>query len=342
MSADGYEIRAYAEADREEILELQTHHWGDDPERNAAYLRWKYYENPYVDEPCITLALHRGRVVGMRGMYGARWRVGEDGETFDAPCAGDVVIDPDHRQRRLFDRMMAAAEAELARRGYGLAFNTSASAITYVSSLRLGWKGIGPLGMVAREPGFRSRLAARLGWRGPRFDAEQPRPKAMADLVVRACRDARIRHERDPSYLEWRFRNPFARYAFLFERDDSDALAGFLVLQRPARDRTRWRIVDAEAIEDAVHSRLLARALACGRGARVETWSAGAPASRRDELEARGFRHRKEAGFLGRARPTVLVRRLATPDASLPEALRHDALLDGRRWDMRMLFSDAY
>ena len=37
MSGAEYEIRPYADADRDRVLELQRHHWGDHAERNAAF-----------------------------------------------------------------------------------------------------------------------------------------------------------------------------------------------------------------------------------------------------------------------------------------------------------------
>ena len=43
----GYEIIKYRPEYRSQVLELQTHMWSPDMNINAAYLDWKYYDNPY-------------------------------------------------------------------------------------------------------------------------------------------------------------------------------------------------------------------------------------------------------------------------------------------------------
>jgi hypothetical protein len=44
---------------------------------HAAYFRWKYAENPFLDQTILQLAVSGGRVVAMRGMFGAVWQVDE-------------------------------------------------------------------------------------------------------------------------------------------------------------------------------------------------------------------------------------------------------------------------
>src|SRR3712207_6320470 len=121
------EIVRYRPEHKAAVVELQTHHWGSDRALNAAYLEWKYERNPYLPGGLIHLALSDGRVVGMRGLYGARWEAGSPWEACLAPCAADLVIAPRHRNRGLAARIMQAAAADLAAGGLPYALNLSAN-----------------------------------------------------------------------------------------------------------------------------------------------------------------------------------------------------------------------
>ena len=80
----------------EPIAHLQLHLWGGDVAANKAYFRWKYLDNPYCDEPVISIAEKDGDVVGMRGALGAVWQIGPAYEP--AFCLGDTVVSPGHRK----------------------------------------------------------------------------------------------------------------------------------------------------------------------------------------------------------------------------------------------------
>ena len=71
-----YEIVKYTPEFKGQVVELQKHLWGADVALNAAYLEWKYEQNPYEDTPLIHLALCGGEVVGMIGRFGGRWQIG--------------------------------------------------------------------------------------------------------------------------------------------------------------------------------------------------------------------------------------------------------------------------
>ena len=120
---------------------------------NAAYLEWKYQDCPYQQPPLIYLALQGGEVVGMRGIHGARWYAGEDAATEDVGCAGDMVVVPAHQNRGLFRQINDAAMRDLAVRGHRLVFNFSAAPVTFLRSLRAGWRLAGGYRTVARPPG---------------------------------------------------------------------------------------------------------------------------------------------------------------------------------------------
>ena len=119
------------------------------------------------------------------------------------------------------------ALAVLAAEGVSVVANFSAAPITYLRSLRSGWRAVG-----SYAPWARDRVAGD-GRRPPSTAGSVmleagPRPTPMADLV-RRCEDPHsIRLERSRSFFEWRYRNPLSHYHFLYA--ESDPLEGYLVL----------------------------------------------------------------------------------------------------------------
>jgi GNAT superfamily N-acetyltransferase len=370
----GYDIVAYAPEFDAQIVQLQTHLWASDPARNAAYLRWKYADNPFLDEVPIRLALCDGRVVAMRGMFGALWQVDDSSARHLLPYADDFVVAPEHRNRGVAALIMKAVLDDGARRGFPFAVSLSAGAVTFVSSLAAGWRWVGSYQSVWRQqsvhrPLQRVRNLARrmLGYGrvdsarcAPRrrglFDrldragrhgvgqvslAREPRPQAMADLVARLPWDGRIRHLRDVEYLAWRFRNPLQEYRFLFW--DDGALRGYLVLQRYATDRADQdcvSIVDWEAADERIRADLLRAALRWGRFARVHAWTVGVSEPVRALLREHRFAAEEPGGVRVR-RTGLLVHRLGNARSAEPWTLGSRDLLNIADWDLRMLYSTS-
>ena len=160
MSGAGphYEIVPYRPELVSEVSRLQQHLWRGGARGNRAYLEWKYTRNPYMPRPLVYLALHEGRVVGMRGMYGSCWEAGPAALRQVVPCADDLVIHPAHRNRGLIGQIMRAVLADAEDRGYPVAVSLSAGATTIASSLADGWRAAGPV----REM---SRVARPTSWR---------------------------------------------------------------------------------------------------------------------------------------------------------------------------------
>lgn len=159
-----YEIRRYDARLRSQVLDLQGHLWHSDASVNDAYLEWKYYRNPYMDDPVIHVALSKGQVVGMRGVYGAKWEVGNPAQQFIIPCAGDLVVAPDHRDVGLLLKILEAAAIDLAT-SYPVAyvkgraqrlpsmyvFSLSAGPASQLASLLTGWRNVGYLEPATRQ-----------------------------------------------------------------------------------------------------------------------------------------------------------------------------------------------
>jgi GNAT superfamily N-acetyltransferase len=304
-----YEIVKYCPEFKQQVVKLQTHLWSPDVTVNSAYLEWKYERNPYMKTPFIHLALSAGQVVGMRGMWGAKWQIGCPAQTFLAPCAGDLVIAPDYRNRGLVTKIMETATDNLADSGYTYVFNFSAGLATQLGSLTTDWRSVGPF-ETARFHSLRTRgrgyasylrfvrsithrlLVAFFARKQPFYFLDNnraqgcseagryvsveraPRPEAMAELVERIGSDGRLRQVRDQEYFAWRFQNPLSRYRFLFWGDA--VLEGYLVLRTSIRGK-RVSIVDWEATNMKVRTDLLQAVMQWGKFDKLALWTATLP-----------------------------------------------------------------
>jgi GNAT superfamily N-acetyltransferase len=351
MDGCDYEIVEYRPEFREQILQVQRHLWGPDVDVNSAYFKWKYDENPYLDTTLIYVALCKEKVVGMRGFYGAKWEVRDSSQTAFVLCAGDLVVDPEHRRRGLFRRIMAMALHDLATRGYLYVFSLSASVITKVGSLTMGWRPVGSLKPM--DWNLRGRVSS--ADRARPFDelertardgksnvivGHAPRPEPMAELVERIGYQGKIRHVRDSEYLAWRFRNPLSSYRFLFW--GGSRLEGYLVLQtRIYTDKLWVNIVDWEFVDDRVGAELLRAAVDWGGFDKITIWSATLSESAKATLKSNRFDLWNEVEYFASI-PTVLVKRVQDQVKNAEWTLNDMRLLDIGSWDLRMAYSDGY
>jgi hypothetical protein len=357
-SGDAFEVVPYDERHREGVLRLRTLFRSIAPAWNAAHFRWQQEENPWFEGHWIQLALLRDEVVAMRVLQHGAWEVGEPTVRLRAPCFAGTAIDPAHRQKGLFGRLTRASEADLARRGVDWAFNLSAGAATHLSSLAEGWRGVGSLRRVLREPSIRgqrvrdrvlryavraARYASRPG-PGVRID-DEARPDEMARLAAAGRRPGRIRRVRDATYFRWRFRDPSSRYRFVYvERDGR--LAGFLALHHPAPPIPSGvlGLADWECGEGLSFDELLGAAVAHAERIQkpLATWSAAWSEAAERALRRLGFEDDPEPGPLARSRPTLLVRRIGAERGGAPWQLAGVPLDSLEGWDVRMTDSDAF
>ena len=374
MSA--YEVVRYRSDLRHEVGALQRHLWGGDEAANIAYLEWKYERNPYVSTPMVYLAVHDGRVVGMRGLYGSCWEIGPRAERFLIPCADDFVIAPEHRNHGVFGLIMSAVRGDLAAQGQRIAFSLSAGPTTLAGSLAGGWRSPSSVREVERRSAATSRwreLARRMRrlpivWRwadmvperrrrsgaaqfrrldgrarrapdgGRVWLSRTPDVDAMAELVGRLGHDGRARQVRDARYLSWRFANPQHEYRFHYA--GRAALDGYLVLQAYRRqNRPGVNIVDWEAATPASRAALLRAAVAWGGDADLSAWTISLPEAARALLAEAGFAP-AQRGRLMREGPRLLVWVIDGRAGGEP-VLAERRLLDVSSWDMRMLYSMA-
>jgi hypothetical protein len=352
-----YKIVKYRPEFKSQIIELQTHLWSPELAANTAYLEWKYEQNPYLDTPQIYLALYAGKVVGMRGMYGAKWEIGHPSQTLSVVCAGDSVTAPEHRKCGLYKRITRVALNDLANIGYSYLFSLSTGPVTLASSLSMDWRSVGSLQMMIREarqrtissskeqhsfPYLNRNVTERRLEVSPYVSIEgTARAKAMAELVEQVGNDGRIRHARDQQYFAWRFKNPLSQYRFLYWEDSS--LDGYLVLQTSLyRDRTRVSIVDWEATNKQVRADLLQAAINLAGVEVLTIWSATLPDDAKMLLQNTGFTYLDEIESLKRHSLTILLRPVHDQMLNTDWVLDYRRSLDLTNWDLRMIYSDAY
>ncbi len=366
-----YEIVKYRPEFKSQVVELQTHLWGPDLAMNTAYLEWKHEHNPYMDEPLIYVALCGRKVVGMRGFYGAKWEIGDPSQTLLYPCAGDLVVAPEHRRCGVFRKIMQVALKDMADMGYAYVFNLSGNQINILGSLAQGWRSTGSLRLMqcqakqknilrriqryARKLSFLSSDKRRapfyfLDRKGARYCGKassnvsvEPtsRPQAMAQLVERIGGDGRIRHVRDQQYFAWRFLNPRRFYRFLFWENGD--LEGYLVLQttKTHKDKLSVKIVDWEATDFRVQADLLQAAIRWGHFHRLNIWSATLPEEAKLMLQNTGFNRVEDTESVTPKPPAVLIRPVRDEMLNTDWVLANRRLLDLANWDLRMIYSDG-
>jgi hypothetical protein len=172
--------------------------------------------------------------------------------------------------------------------------------------------------------------------------SDAPRPAAMADVVRRLPYDGRIRHLRDEAYFAWRFRQPLARYRFIYKPSGGGgALDGFLVLQVKARV-PGWPVTIAtcEPRGGPHATALLTAALGSNLLGRVRTWANGLAEDARSTLREFGFRGIPVRSF-AESYQSLLVRPATRALPPRPWLLAGCDVLDLRNWDLDQLDSDV-
>lgn len=342
-----YRVVRYTPEHKHAVAEFQTGLWSRHPSRNLRYLEWKYEQNPYANEGRIYLAFHNDLLVGMRGFYGSRWEAGVPARQMPVLVADDLLAGEHHRNRGLVTQIMQAAFEDLRDSGARFVLNLSGGPLTVLNSLAMGWRSFARARPMNRRsvrfvPTRLQRLFGKERSPFTRFDRAgigetQPRPDAMARLIQHISHDGRLRHVRDRSYFDWRFRNPFREYRFLYAGDEE--LDGYLVLKREKRVQD-VSIVDLEAINGRVRAGLLKAAVTAGAFRDLAIWTSTADAQLVEQLAALKF-ERPDAKPAALGQPFLI--RMIDLDPPEAEWRLEDGrqLLEAGSWDIRMLYSMA-
>jgi len=353
------------------VAALQRHLWNPDVELNAAYLEWKHHQNPYIREPLIYLAFVDEQLVGMRGVFGTRWEVGEPSESFTLPYADDLVIDPAFRRRGVHQQIMRFALDDLDRRGYRYLINLSAGPVTQRTSVLMRWRNAGGVMHVQRYAMRRTlmdslvRRASKLPivWRlsetlqglgdpvgdrlFERFDsrsARRTRQRRSGAIFVQATpllEEMESLVNRLPTDGRLRHVRDRTYFAWRFRNPmrnyrflyaGGDRLEGYLVLQRALGRDDRVSIVDWEAARDSVLEELLTAAIDDGRFSVLSAWRLGASPAVNRLLDRRGFSPASRS-------KSILVRSVRSDDLEERWILAGRPLDDASQWDLRMIYS---
>jgi hypothetical protein len=167
--------------------------------------------------------------------------------------------------------------------------------------------------------------------------ADAPECESMARLAAATATDGRIRHVRDASYLDWRFRNPLHEYRFVYGYRAGE-LVGYLVLQRGRSayaNARRINLADWTVQSASVLRSLLASTIAFSSAPELVTWSATLSSDERQVFAGLGFAP-TDPEDQARGLPCILIRGVEA-DGRLPAGSQ--ALLDIRNWDVRMIYT---
>jgi GNAT superfamily N-acetyltransferase len=366
----------FCPGDEARVVELQRHLWSPDTQLNSAYLKWKYFQNPYIRDPLVYLAFVGDKLAGMRGVFGMRWEVGDPAEILTLPHPDDLVIDPVFRERGLHRVIMNFALDDLAKRGYRYVVNLSASEITHHASLNMGWRRAGGMMLVRRRTlrkAFADAVADRMRrlpllWRWAndfpglggawgdrlfrRFDrhwaspARSRRPGALFAQATPLLHDMEQLVARLPKNSQIRHVRDHAYFEWRFRNPmrsyrylyaGGDRIEGYLVLQRPLNGNVdQVSIVDWEAESEPVLEALLDAAIEHGRFPALCAWRLGASRAVRRILDRHGLAPVKSRHEYG-----ILVRSVRNAELDEPWMLGSRPLDDASQWDMRMIYSMA-
>ena len=159
----------------------------------------------------------------------------------------------------------------------------------------------------------------------------------MATLASSVGHKGGIRHLRDDRFFEWRYRNPFAEYRFVFWKGEATA-GGYLVLGSPI-GRSWTYIADWEATDLEVFHRLLQSVTVWSNPRHdLEIWSPTLTPEQMAALARIGF---EESPPLSRYSGRLLLKSLTGGETAAEEPSLLDRLADLQNWDLREIYSDA-
>lgn len=372
-----YTLQKYTPDLQEQVCRLQKYLWGPSIKLNAAYLDWKHLRNPYLPEPLIYLALYEGRVVGMRAMFGACWEAGDYTEKFVLPCAADTVIEPNHRDRGLFQELTDYVMNDLRERNYKQVLNFTSSSSNYiVSVLTMGWRPMGSSEALVRqipsnsivekmfESSARFKIARKVQGVS-RILGRKVRPAVSMNAFSRMDRNAgtqalpiKLSREPRPEAMadlirrlggDGRIRHvrdqAFFSWRFSNPRGNyrflywgQESLDGYMILQNIVGE-AHINIVDWEATGSEIRSDLLEAALTWGHFRNVCTWGTTLPEPVIEILRQAGFTAASVAKDATSRGGQFMLKSLGTDETS--DMISNRRLLDPGHWDLRMIYSDA-
>lgn len=256
-----YEIRQFRPEDRDTYLDLFGDVLDEDP--TSEWFDWKYERNPYADDVPVYVAVQDGDLVGSVTLWPLRMRLGGNSALALQLC--DPLVHPDHRDQRLYDRMMRRSLDDRTAGDPAFCFGFPDER-TRDRNDQFGWETVARLPTYYRiqnpaalsgldEPiGRLARVAAkgyltacdRIAPDVPSLSVdryEQIPAEIFTELYQTQVPDA-IHAYRDEQFYHWRYDNPDWEYESFVARRDGDPVAGVVVSTRRKGGVTTTRIVD--------------------------------------------------------------------------------------------------
>lgn len=270
MNYKDYEIVNYSPEFFTEIVGLQKYLWPTYTGTTATYLKWKFEENPINKKFLGVVALYRGKVVGFKGFFVTRWRIGNKRDDILMLSPADICVHPDHRKKGLFSAMTNFAIEEYENTQYkvfiGLSINTSSGS----GYQKMGWPKIAD-----RTSTRQYTLAGLINWalanktgrslykhqiNYDRFGnievSDKPKPYKMHSVIMKQkALDNKITLFKDADFFKWRFHNIRRKYFFYYHWKN-ESINGYVVIET-VDNSTSGHILDYAETENGALRELL-------------------------------------------------------------------------------------
>ena len=353
-----YRLITYTPERKDGISELLTHLASVKPDYNRRYFEWKYEENPFIRTPIVSLVVHGEKIVGMRGLFGTRWK-SPSGESIVVPHADDLVIHPEHRNRGLFV-LIDDHLSRLARNaGYSHIISLSGGGTTQQISLATGWVSVGEIerlyrpslaGRVPGASGIANTIRRTLRRLRKRTPSVQPSPEKRlptdeeidavvsqfgqgadrsievlktvdpADIsaIATRCQSTRLSAAASDVYYAWRLSNPDRRYRYVVWK--SPELRGVAILSWSSGNARVIKVAQVISDDDDVAEELL-RHVASHRRVGIEVMASTQTDTFVSRAMRRGYCRSTELAVPLRTRMFLLRTTGANPNHHLPPGL---------------------
>jgi GNAT superfamily N-acetyltransferase len=233
MKTLAYEISSLRHEEIYEAAILLHYLWGGHPENNVCYLKWKYFDNPYSEEPHAIVTKHNQKIVGFRGYFLTKWWIAGDKEKqFLVLCACDACVHPDHRRKGLSSAMINYAMNKF-KLYNGIFLNSSSNALSQPGNVKLGFVALSEKGMLRKyslthlvlkkylkikDTSNTSKNSKIIDLKNDRIEfSNQVRPDEMANInLCRRQTENKFKLWQDNRFFSWRYNDPKNRFIFYY------------------------------------------------------------------------------------------------------------------------------
>lgn len=197
MKLVSYDIKLF-----DQVMGCMEYLYGSELAKNEKYIKWKYHNNPYTENPLGIVALDGDTVAGFRGYMALKWQV--NGKEFKLLCAGDTVVRPEYRMQGLSIRMGNRAYEE---------YETEYKAILNFSGGHNSHPGYYKLGFVPLLDKIDMYLQKEEISKEQVEISNQPNVRTVVE-------PNKISLVQDDKFHNWRFKNPRHEYKFYYHGED--------------------------------------------------------------------------------------------------------------------------